>query len=337
VVSPRAPLTDAEVEELLGAYVLDACEPDEVAAIEATLARRPDLARESRRLFQVAAWLGATEASEPPARLHASVVAAASERRRGPADPVIDAYLSFAERFERAALELPADASRGVTPNGLTAHDLVVHMAAQESLLAQNLGVPTIADLGDDDIETRTFALIPRFAERDVDDALDLWRASVEATRAWAVDHPDRTANWRGVAMTRNDVLLVRAFEAWIHGDDLRRAANVDVVAPPSRHVALMSDLAGRTLPLALALSGRARAGRTARLVLTGDGGGEWLIAMDGGEAAASPDVTLTADVLEWCHLVGDRIAVDELVREIEGDDALGRDLVAAAPALATL
>jgi hypothetical protein len=58
---------------------------------------------------------------------------------------------------------------------------------------------------------------------------------------------------------------------------------------------------------------------------------------MDGGEAAASPDVTLTADVLEWCHLVGDRIAVDELVREIEGDDALGRDLVAAAPALATL
>ena len=236
------------------------------------------------------------------------IVGAAAARRHGPADAVIDAYLSFAERLEDAAVELPDSALDTVTPNGLTAHDLVVHMAAQESLLAQNLGVPTIDDLTDEDIDARTAALLPRFADRGVDDALDLWRASVEANRSWAVAHPDRTAVWRGLGLTRDDTLLVRAFEAWIHADDLRHAAGVAAVPPPSRHLALMSDLAGRVLPLALAVAGRTHDGKTARLVLTGDGGGEWLVPMGDGDAASTPDVTVTADVLDWCHLVGDRI-----------------------------
>ena len=59
----RTELSDAEVEELLGAYALDACEPDEAAAVEAVLARRPDLPREADRLSRAAAWIGATEAT----------------------------------------------------------------------------------------------------------------------------------------------------------------------------------------------------------------------------------------------------------------------------------
>jgi len=49
------------------------------------------------------------------------------------------------------------------------------------------------------------------------------------------------------------------------------------------------------------------------------------------------PDVTLTADVVEWCRLVGDRIDPAVFRHAVEGDTSLGRDLVAAAPALATL
>ena len=330
-------LADAEVEELLGAYALDACEPDEVVAIEAVLARRPDLAREADRLRRVAAWLAANDAAEPPAGARERIIGAAATRRHGPADAVIDAYVSFAERLEEAAVALPESALTAVTPNGLTAHDLVVHMAAQESLLAQHLGVPTIDDLTDEDIDARTYALLPRFVGRDVEDALEVWRASVEANRTWATQNPDRTAIWRGLGLTRDDTLLVRSFEAWIHADDLRRAAGVTTVPPSTRHLALMSDLAGRVLPLALAVSGRTHDGKTARLVLTGDGGGEWLVPMGDGDPTAIADVTVTADVLDWCQLVGDRVAVDELAFEVEGDELLARDLVAAAPALATL
>jgi uncharacterized protein (TIGR03083 family) len=330
-------LSEAEVEELLGAYALDACDPDEIAAIETVLTRRPDLAREAERLASVAAWLGAAEAIEPPGRMRERVLDAARARRRGPADPVIDVYVSLSDRFAQAVVDLPDDALDVVTPNGLTAHDLVVHMAAQESLLAQNLGAPTVDDLREEEIVARTEALLPRFAGRDLADAVALWRDSVEANRAWAVANPDRTAIWRGLGLTRDDTLLVRAFEAWVHTDDLRRAAGLPGAAPEVRHLSLMSDLARRILPLALAVAGREHDGRTARLVLTGDGGGDWLVPMGAGSADAPPDVTVTADVVDWCRLVGDRIAPEALRMDVDGDEVLGRELVAAAPALATL
>ena len=71
--------------------------------------------------------------------------------------------------------------------------------------------------------------------------------------------------------------------------------------------------------------------------MLTGDGGGDWLVPMGAGSADAPPDVTVTADVVDWCRLVGDRIAPDALRVEVDGDEVLGRELVAAAPSLATL
>jgi hypothetical protein len=58
---------------------------------------------------------------------------------------------------------------------------------------------------------------------------------------------------------------------------------------------------------------------------------------MGDGDPASTPDVTVTADVLDWCHLVGDRVGRDELAFHVAGDELLARDLVAAAPALATL
>ena len=71
--------------------------------------------------------------------------------------------------------------------------------------------------------------------------------------------------------------------------------------------------------------------------MLTGPGGGDWTVAMGRGEAAIVPDVTLTADAVDWCRVVGDRLAPDELMCVIEGDPELGDDLLAAGPALATL
>jgi hypothetical protein len=49
------------------------------------------------------------------------------------------------------------------------------------------------------------------------------------------------------------------------------------------------------------------------------------------------PDVTLTADVVDWCLVVGERLAPTDLPRRVDGDTALADDLVAAAPAFATL
>ena len=161
---------DAEVEELLGVYALDACEPDEAAAIEAVLARRPDLAHEADRLSQ-GGGVDRRHRGDAASAAHARRRARRRARRAVRALPiaVIDVYLSLSERFGRAVDDLPDAALDDVTPNGLTAHDLVVHVAAQESLLAQNLGVPTFDAVREEQIVARTDAFLPRFADRDLD------------------------------------------------------------------------------------------------------------------------------------------------------------------------
>jgi uncharacterized protein (TIGR03083 family) len=339
VVTPGPELTDADVEELLGAYALDACEPDEIVAVEAVLARRPDLAREAARLSRAATWIGATGALEPPSRLRGSVLGRARARQQErPGDAVVELYREQSRRFEAAVELVRGDALDDITSNGLSARDLVVHEAAQESLLAQAVGRTPVPEVTETAIEARTAALVDYFSGRSLDDALDVWRASVDENCAWAADPGGATATWRGLALDRDDAIIVRAFETWIHTDDLRRVAGLGGLPPEPRYLSLMSDLAGRTLSMALALVDRARPGKTARLVLTGAGGGDWLVAMDGsGPGSGEPDVTVTANVVDWCLLVGDRVSPATIVHTVDGDTALANDLLAAAPALATL
>jgi hypothetical protein len=51
----------------------------------------------------------------------------------------------------------------------------------------------------------------------------------------------------------------------------------------------------------------------------------------------AVPDVTLTADIVDWCLVAGERLTPAELPHTVDGDAGLADDLIAAAPAFATL
>jgi uncharacterized protein (TIGR03083 family) len=339
VVTPRPELSDAEVEELLGAYALDACEPAETAAVEAVLARRPDLAAEAARLAKAAAWVGATEALEPPRTLRAVIMGTTRPDANEPGATAVDLYRAQSEQFEDVA-RLVADAGGldEMTTNGLTAYELVVHEAAQESLLAQAVGRSVVPEVHTTDIDARTRDFIALLGNRPLSGVLDLWRESVDVNCKWATGDNEATARWRGLELDCNDAIVVRAFETWIHTDDLRRTLGQPSEPPAAHHLTLMADLAGRSLGASLALVERVRPGKTARLVLTGDGGGAWTVPMEPGAAATDPpDVTLTADVVDWCRLVGDRITRSAIAHRVEGDAALADDLLAAAPALATL
>ena len=72
---------DTMLDELLGAYALDAVGADEAVAVEAYLERAPHAAQELARLRNAAAWIGATEALTPPPELHDTVLEAARSRR----------------------------------------------------------------------------------------------------------------------------------------------------------------------------------------------------------------------------------------------------------------
>ena len=338
------PLDDPrELDELLGAYALDACEPDEAEAVEAYLARSADAAMEVARLRDAAAWVGATEALTPPTTLRGSVLAAARARRGAgeAADPVLELYLEETARFDSLVDGLADDVLDTSTYNGLSIRDLVIHLAAQESLLAATMGAPVegVDDIEDTDIESRTAAFVARFHDRPVSDARAVWARAVTVVRHWAAVARASGSVVRcfGLDMPREAVLINRSFETWIHSDDIRRAVGRSLRPPTSRNLGLMTEFSMQIVPPALRITGHEHPGRTARIVLTGEGGGDWLVPMHDGDAGATPDVVLTADVVDWCLLVGERIPPAELEHTVEGDATLATDIVSAAPSFATL
>ena len=243
------PHDDAAIEELLGAFALDALEPEEVAEVEALLARRPDLASEADRLVRTAAWLGATEAIAARPEMRDQLLARA-RTQRPPAydgierprrsmpdeaplavptsgDGAVQTYRASTERLGETLASFDTAASGVPTPNGLTARDLVVHLAAQESLLAQAVDRTVVPEITDDDIDARTASFVARYREASLDEITGVWRQSVDEVVVWADDPATRrtTVPWIGLEMPRDNFLVARAFENWIHRDDLRRGA----------------------------------------------------------------------------------------------------------------
>ena len=118
-------VTRNEFQDLVGAYALDACDPEEAAAIDAYLAEHADAAAEAERLRDAAAWLGAVGALNPPVALRDRLLAAAV------VDPLppVEALQQETNRFEALLDSLePADLAVE-TYNGLSVRDLVAHIA----------------------------------------------------------------------------------------------------------------------------------------------------------------------------------------------------------------
>ena len=330
---------DTTLDELLGAYALDALEPAEAAAVEEYVERASHAADEVARLRNAAAWIGATEALTPPPALLDSVLTAARVRRPAQTDdPFLAAYLSETARYDTLLDILPVDALDVVTFNGLTVHHLVIHLAAMESAVAAAIGRVVVPEVTDDDIERRTAAFVERFCDRPLGEVRGFWRASVNAVANWAEGAPAvKQVDVFGLPFSRESILVMRSFETWTHADDIRRVLDRELSPPPPEVLHRMADLSVTTMPASLEVAERAHRGKTARVVLTGDGGGDWLIPLGFGEMGTTPDVVVTADVIAWCRVVSERLAPEALPRQVEGDPALADDLAAASSAFATL
>ena len=209
-----------------------------------------------------------------------------------------------------------------------------------ESMVSAGLGTTVTAISTATDVEGRTAAFVEALAVRPVDDVQAIWRDGIDGVLEWAAtDQPRGLLPWLGVDVQRDTLLISRAFETWIHADDIRRALGRPIEPPTPADIHAMADFSLRNLPIWLELAGRAHPGQTARVVLTGAGGGSWLVPMggDGGRPSEVVDVELEVDVVAWCHRVGERVTTDAIVARVEGDALLARDLLESASAVATL
>jgi uncharacterized protein (TIGR03083 family) len=328
-------MTRAEFDDLLGAFALDACDPDETDAVERYIAVHPEVAGEVERLRTAAAGLAASDALAPPRDVRTGVFERARARRAPRRQTALEVHAEVEGTLVELLGQLSGSEFDLTTHNGLTVRELVAHLAAMESLPAMWLGVPTLPQVEQEGVEERTAAVLEVTRDWTFDAVIALWRRSMAAVRAAAPR--DAMCRWFGSQMPADLVLLFRAFETWTHTDDIRRAVGRALDSPSAAALRTMAEGSMTMIPVALEASGLTRRGRSARIVLTGAGGGEWNVPMEVGANPAGADVTLTLSVVDWCRRFSDRLSADELEVLVYGDRRLCDDLVAAAPVFAGL
>ena len=116
-----------------------------------------------------------------------------------------------------------------------------------------------------------------------------------------------------------SSVLVVRIFEVWTHIEDLARALRRDPPPLDAARLHLMTNVAVAAIPLGMLLAEIDGGAITARIVLTGRGGGVWNQPLQVGGEPAEPSVTIVADAVEFCRMAAQRIAPADLEADIEG------------------
>ncbi|MDP9075300.1 MAG: maleylpyruvate isomerase family mycothiol-dependent enzyme [Actinomycetota bacterium] len=289
--------------------------------------------------------LAQADARTPPPGLRGRVMAAAEVMRGAghPFDPppaisAIEAYRRTVEAFHTLLAELGDDEWRLPVLRGLDIQGLVGHLIGVERAFQVTLGIePTAIDLADHVGGTQPDAdaqhgRAPASTHQD-------WLARARRTIA----HLESTdpavlsqmVTLHGFSLPFAGMLVVRSFEMWTHEEDIRRATGRALLAPDGSRLALMTELAVAALPRGLENAGRPQPGRTARLVLTGPGGGTWQAPLERGAVPASPDVRIVVDATAFCRLVANRYTPSQVGATITGDQALGLDVLVGASALA--
>jgi uncharacterized protein (TIGR03083 family) len=271
-------------------------------------------------------------------RVMAASLLARGPGRTVPAVPEISADEAFARAADAFYGLLGAlsdegwrtEALRGLDVQGLVGHMIGVEHDTQRALA----GDPAVADA--EHVESTQGSAV-RQADRSPALTRDEWHRAAEVTLelARAAGAGTTRLAMHRITLPLDDLLVVRAFELWVHDNDIRRAVGLPPSVPDPPVLRLMSDLAARMLPYAAARMGLHPI--DVHLVLTGPGGGTWDVAI-GQEADGDPgqeDVAIVADAIGFCLLAANRVTPAELGPHITGDEGRAVSVLAAATTLA--
>jgi uncharacterized protein (TIGR03083 family) len=354
-MNDRTPTNPVSADDL-AAYAIDAHEAANAADIAVRLHTSPGAVRLEQDLrFAAGEFAAAVVQEVAPASDLRSRLLAMARLRRSPVEAVAGSSPIDVHRVElsRAILllrDLTADDwARPVDPPefaGWTVHDVVVHLVANQSLLADQLGVPVpgVVETATDNA-ARTAQARARHAGRPPAHAVAELEAAAEATDTELLRRGEARLNepilwWGGRATTRVAV-LVRAFETWTHADDIRRATGADMVAPPPASLLTMAHSACGFLPIMLGARGAHHPGRLVRFRFS-DVGAAWDVDL-GAVGAVRPasddavDVEIVAEAATICRSISARVDPRELRYEACGDQQLAAEVIDALPALAVL
>ncbi|MCS0600350.1 maleylpyruvate isomerase N-terminal domain-containing protein [Streptomyces sp. LP11] len=362
------------LKSLLGAWALAACSAAETAAVEDHLGGCGACADEARRLREAVGLLHQPESLDLDPGLRTRVLATCLQRRP-PRVPVPDwaaAYDTETARLDALLqdfgdaewhapvrlrwFEADAPAHRRTTVAGVIAHLLAV-----DGLIARALGLPdpvaegaeAAGPTGRTEAFWRASRVPPTAAVRGP------WREQSHAlvrTVSFTGGHAGGLGvPYGGIELPLHDAMLDRAFECWVHAEDIAVAVDYPYDPPAPRQLHRMIDLAARLLPAALAERRRAglsapgtaphlvsagAPGQSLRLEIEGAAGGQWLIPLDspGAVGSAAHEVAHVAlDGVEFCRLAAGHLPPEEAAAGQDGDREAIRDVLYATAALSRL
>lgn len=276
----------------------------------------------------------------PERSLRPQLLAGARARRRpaAPTAPWAEPYAGRVAAMDALLASAGEDDWSRVIVEGWTLQELVAHLAAKDGLLAASVGAPVLGPaIGANDSLGRTADVQNYERARSPEQTRRDWRAQADALcRHLVALAPGTVATLDGLDAPVSDHVLARCLETWVHTDDAARTASLRLPDPIPEHIHPTADLCARLLPWTMLLSGLDGSGRTLLLTLTGPGGGEWHVPLGVGDAAGgdAPDAHITADVVEFCFLLGGRGDSRSFPADLEGDLALAHDVLTTAPAL---
>ncbi|MEU6575526.1 zf-HC2 domain-containing protein [Streptomyces sp. NPDC046805] len=364
------------LRSLLGAWALAACSAAETAAVEEHLGRCGACADEALRLRGAVGLLQRPENLDLDPGLRTRVLENCLDRRP-PRIPVpewaapydaesarLDALLQDIGDSEwHAPVRLRWFEDGAARNRRTTVAGVIAHLLSVDGLVAVALGLDDPLGL------TGGESVVGPAARTEA-----YWRASHfpptrTVRRPWREQshHLVRTASFTGSGAGRlavsygdfelplHDAMLDRAFEIWVHAEDIAEAVDYPYEPPSPRHLHGMIDLAARMLPSALAARRQAGLasplpprhlvpaggpGRSLRLEIEGSGGGEWLIPLDspGAMGSAAREVAHVAlDDVEFCRLAAGHVSPQEAAAGQDGDREAIRDVLFAAAALSRM
>lgn len=282
---------------------------------------------------EVLGLLAATAAIEPPPALRDLVVHAATTAR--PIGQAIaslgggsraDRSLAFVQTVEEFKAVLShADGAAIVEPYGWSVTQLVAHLMEVDLYFGRQLGLwdHEIDPSLEDDHLAMTEGAVRASVRADFAETVAKWLdVSVAVCDHVASLNPDQlrqNIKYHMLDIRVSGALVLRTFEVWTHLEDLCRALRRDPPALDAGRLHMMTRAAVGAIPLGMLLGNIDGGQHTARIVLTGSGGGVWNQPLQLGLEPGEPSVTIIADALEFCRLAAQRIAPADLDAEVEG------------------
>jgi uncharacterized protein (TIGR03083 family) len=277
--------------------------------------------------------LAETSAVAPPGSLGDRVVdAAISARPGGQAISSLGggvrahAGLAFVQTVDEFKSVLSqAEGSAIVEPYGWSVTQLVAHLLEVDLYFGRQLGLweHTIDESLEDDHLAMTEAAVRASVRADFADTVAKWFhvSTAVCDHVAGLDSAQLRERIKfHLLNTRvSTALVVRVFEVWTHIEDLSRTLRRDPPELDAGRLHLMTRAAVGAIPLGMLLGNIDGGRNTARIVLTGRGGGVWNQPLELGLEPGEPAVTIVADALEFCRLAAQRIAPIDLDAEVDG------------------